>query len=81
MSTKKRVTCRDLSNAIAEMQARLEREKKHVADAASDALVTTDVALKLGDLNSRDLKRVMKLLAGHVDECLEQLEREKAAKK
>lgn len=81
MSSKKRVTYRDLSDAVAELQIRMEREKERVAAAVSEAFVTNDVALKLGDLSSRDLKRVMKLLAEHVDECLEQLENEKSAKK
>ena len=81
MSRKKLQTYGDMSRIIADIQKRMVEEKKRMANVMAEALLDDFSAAKLGDFSDTDLRRLMSLLAGHIDECIEILEQEKLAKK
>ena len=64
---------------IEKMQADMKKEKERMAGVMAVALLDDKVAVKLGDFSDTDLRRIMSLLAGHVDECVAVLNAEKAA--
>ena len=63
-------------NALLDRQA---QERKRMAAVMSDALLTDRIASRIGDYSDADLKRVMRLLSGHMDTCIVQVENEKKA--
>ena len=52
-----------------------------MAGVMAGALLDDRAAAKLGDYSDTDLRRIMSLLAGHIDESIATLEAEKRAKK
>ena len=64
-----------------DMQSKLTEERKRMSAVMSEALLDDLSAAKLGDYSDHDLRRIMSLLAGHIDSCIEILEQEKAARK
>ena len=42
--------------------------------------MTDEIALKLGNRSDADLKRIMSMLVGYVDECVASLDAEKQAR-
>lgn len=80
MSTKKRQTYNSMAKVIAEMQAKMDKERQRMAGVMADALLDGDGAAKLGDYNDTDLRRIMSMLAGYIDPCIKKLESEKQAK-
>ena len=70
-----------MARQLAVMQMRMAEERKRMAKVMAEALLDDMAAAKFGDFSDTDLRRLMSLLAGHIDECVRQLEAEKVAKK
>ena len=62
------------------MQADMEKEKERMAGVIAKAFMSDQTAAKLGRCSDADLKRVVSMLAGHIDECLAKLDAEKQAR-
>ena len=67
MSRKKKTTYGDMSRLMADMQRRMTEERKRMANVMSEALLSDIAATKLGDFSDTDLRRLMSLLSGHID--------------
>lgn len=70
----------DMLKSMAAMQARMEAEKKRMADIMADALMSSAAAASLGDLSDADIRKVMALLAQHIPDYADQVRAEKRAK-
>ena len=66
---------------MAEMQQKMTAEKERMAGVMASALLDDKAAALLGDFSDADLRRVMVLLAGHVEACAAQVNAEKQARK
>lgn len=80
MSRKKQQTYGEMAQSIEKMQAEMEKEKARMAGVMAKAFMSDQVAVKLGGCSDADLKRVVSMLAGYVDECLEKLDAEKRSR-
>lgn len=80
MAKKKQQNYGEMVKSIAKIQAEMEKEKERMAGVMVKALMTDQVAVTLGNCTDAELKKVMSMLAGHVDECLAALETEKQSK-
>lgn len=56
------------------------KERERMAGVMAAALLNNQTASKLGDYSDTDLRRIMSMLSGHIDECIKMLEVEKQAK-
>ena len=65
---------------IERMQADMKKERERMAGVLATALLNDQVAVQLGDYPDADLRRIMSMLSGHLDECIKILETEKQAK-
>lgn len=81
MSRKKQQTYGEMARLMAEMQKKMEAEKGRMAEVMASALLDDKAAALLGDFSDADLRRVMVLLAGHVEQCAAQVNAEKQARK
>ena len=81
MSKKKQQSYGDMAASIAKMQAEMEKEKERMAGVMAKAFMSGDVAVKLGRYSDKDLQAIVRKLAGHIDECVAELEAEKQARK
>ncbi len=81
MSKKKQQSYGDMAQSIEKMRAAMEKEKERMAGVMVKALLTDQTAVKLGNCTDAELKRVMSMLAGHVDECLAALEADRRTRK
>ena len=80
MAKKKHTTYGAMIRQIERMQADMKKERERMAGVLATALLNDQVAVKLGDYPDADLRRIMSMLSGHIDECIEALEAEKQAK-
>lgn len=80
MAKKRQPTYGELAKHIEKMKADMEKEKARMAEVMASAFMTDTTARKLGDCTDADLKRIMSMLADHVDECLDKLKAEKQDK-
>ena len=69
-----------LSKQIEALIAKRDKELTRLRDVINKSLMSDDLVIKLGDYSDADLKKIGKLLASKVDECIAQFEKEKAAK-
>lgn len=81
MSRKKQQTYGEMARLMAEMKKKMEAEKGRMAEVMASALLDDKAAALLGDFSDADLRRVMSLLAGHVEACAAQVKAEKQQKK
>ena len=81
MSRKKQQTYGEMARLMADMQKKMEAEKGRMAEVMASALLDDTAAALLGDFSDADLRRVMVLLAGHVEACAAQVKADKQAKK
>lgn len=81
MAKKKQQSYGDIAQSVKALVAQMEAEKERMAGVMAKAFMTDDVAVKLGGCTDAELKKVVSMLAGHVDECLAVLDAEKQAKK
>lgn len=80
MSRKKQPTYSEMAESVEKMLVEMQKEKERMAGVMVKALLDDQVAVKLGRCTDAELKRVMSMLAGHVDECLAVLDAEKQAR-
>lgn len=80
MSRKKQQTYGEMARLMAEMQEKMKKEKERMAGVMASALLDDKAAALLGDFSDADLRRVMVLLAGHVEQCAAQVKAEKQPK-
>ncbi len=80
MSKKKQQSYGEMAQNIEKMRAEMEKEKERMAGVMVKALMTNEVAIKLGDCSDAELRRVMSMLAGYVDECIARMEDEKRSR-
>ena len=69
-----------LSKQIEALLAKREKEMARLRDVINKSLMSDDLVTKLGDYSDADLKKIGKILASKVDDCIAQFEKEKAAK-
>lgn len=69
-----------LSKQIEALMAKREKEMTRLRDVINKSLMSDDLVTKLGDYSDADLKKIGKILASKVDDCIAQFEKEKAAK-
>ncbi len=81
MSKKKQQSYGEMAQSIEKMRAEMEKEKERMAGVMVKALLTDQTAVKLGNCTDAELKRVMSMLAGYVDECLVTLAAEKQSRR
>ena len=81
MSRKKQQSYGEMARLMAEMQQKMTAEKERMAGVMASALLDDKAAALLGDFSDADLRRVMVLLAGHVEACAAQVNAEKQARK
>lgn len=81
MSKKKQQSYGEMKVQIEKMAADMAREKERMAGVMAKALLDDHAAVKLGGYSDTDLKNIMRMLAGHIDECVAELEAEKQARK
>ena len=70
-----------LSKQIEALIAKREKELARLKDVITSGLLSDELVTKLGDYSDSDLKKIGKILASKVDDCIAQFEREKAAKR
>ena len=70
-----------LSKQIEALLAKREKEMARLRDVINKSLMSDDLITKLGDYSDADLKKIGKILASKVDDCIAQFEKEKADKK
>ena len=63
-----------------QMQVKINKERERMAGVMATALLDDQTAFKLGDYSDTDLRRIITMLSGHIDDCIEALEAEKQAK-
>ena len=80
MAKKKQPSYGEMKEQMARMAAEMEKEKERMAGVMVKALLNDQTAVKLGNCTDVELKRVMSMLADHVDECLETLAAEKRSR-
>ena len=81
MAKKKQQTYGSMARTVADMLAKMEEEKKRMSEVMATALLDDKAAAVLGDFSDADLRRVMVLLAAHVEDCAVQVQKEKQAAK
>ena len=69
-----------LSKQIEALLAKRDKELARLKDVITNGLLTDELVTKLGDYSDADLKKIGKILASKVDDCIAQFEKEKAAK-
>ena len=70
MSRKKQPSYGEMKEQAAKIAAEMEKEKERLAGVMAKAFMNDQVAVKLGGCSDADLKRVVSMLAGYIDECL-----------
>ena len=70
-----------LSKQIEALLAKRDKELARLKDVITNGLLTDELVTKLGDYSDTDLKKIGKILASKVDDCIAQFEKEKADKK
>lgn len=80
MAKKKQPTYAQMARLMEKMLSDMEKEKERMAWVMATAFLDDQTAVKLGDYTDAELKRIMSMLAGHVDECIAKLENEKQAR-
>lgn len=80
MAKKKQTTYGDMIRLMDQMQVKIKRERERLAGVMATALLNDQVAIQLGEYADADLRRIMSMLSGHIDECIKRLEAEKEAK-
>lgn len=80
MAKKKQTTYGKMLHQMEQTQAKMEKERERMASVMATALLNDQAAVKLGDYSNTDLRRIMSMLFGHIDECIKMLEAEKQAK-
>ena len=80
MSRKKQPSYGEMKEQAAKIAAEMEKEKERLAGVMAKAFMNDQVAVKLGGCSDADLKRVVSMLAGYIDECLAKLDAEKQAR-
>lgn len=79
MARKKRQTYNEVVRSIAEMQALLVTQKRHMVEVLAGAMDDRTAAM-LGDFNDAELRRVASLMFAHVGECVSQVKAEQRAR-
>ena len=69
-----------LSKQIEALLAKRDKELARLKDVITNGLLTDELVTKLGDYSDADVKKIGKILASKVDDCIAQFEKEKAAK-
>lgn len=69
-----------LSKQIEALLAKRDKELARLKDVITNGLLTDELVTKLGDYSDSDLKKIGKILASKVDDCIAQFEKEKVAK-
>lgn len=80
MARKKQKTFGEMQAELDALMTNMAQEKKRMAEVMASALMDDKAATLLGDFSDTDLRRVMTLLAGHVEQCAAQVRAEKQAK-
>lgn len=80
MAKKKQLSYGEMQKQMEKMAADMEKEKERMAGVMAAAFMTDATAAKLGNRSDADLKRIMSMLAGHIDECIATLDAEKQAR-
>ena len=80
MSRKKQPSYGEMKEQAAKIAAEMEKDKERLAGVMAKAFMNDQVAVKLGGCSDADLKRVVSMLAGYIDECLAKLDAEKQAR-
>ena len=76
MSAKKE-SYASITRKINALLDRQEQEKKRMSAVMSDALLTDRIATRIGDFSDADLRKVMRLLSGHLDACIAKVENDR----
>ena len=79
MAKKKHRSIAEMQDRMNELVAEIKEEKERMAGVMAKAFLTDEIALKLGNRSDADLKRIMSMLVGYVDECVASLDAEKQA--
>ena len=77
MAKRKQTTYGNMIRLMDQMQVEIKKERERMAGVMATALLNDQVAVKLGDYSDADLRRIMSMLSGHIDECIKRLETEK----
>ena len=77
MAKKKQPTYGEMARHIEKIQEDMKKEKERMTGVMATALMDNQAAIKLGDYSDADLKRIMSMLDGYVDECIVKFETEK----
>lgn len=80
MAKKRQPTYSEMVRLMEKMQSDMEKEKERMAGVMAAAFMTDQTAVKLGDCSDAELRRVMSMLAGYVDECMAKLDAEKRSR-
>lgn len=80
MAKRKQTTYGDMIRLMDQMQVKIKKERERMAGVMATALLDDQTAVKLGDYSDTDLRRIIIMLSGYVDECIKMLETEKQAK-
>ncbi|WP_304961077.1 hypothetical protein [uncultured Parabacteroides sp.] len=80
MAKKKHRSIAEMQDRMNELVAEIKEEKERMAGVMAKAFLTDEIALKLGNRSDADLKRIMSMLVGYVDECVASLDAEKQAR-
>ena len=80
MPKKKPTTYGDMIRLMDQMLIKAKKERERMAGVMAAALLDDQTAVKLGDCSDADLRRIISMLSGHIDECIRRLEAEKQAK-
>lgn len=79
MARKKRQTYNEVVRSIAEMQALLVTQKRHMVEMLAGAMDDQTAAM-LGDFNDAELRRVAALMFARAGECAAQVKAERRAR-
>ena len=81
MPKKKQQNYGEMKAQMEKMVAAMKQERERMAGVMATALLDDSAAVKLGGYSDKDLQNIMRMLAGHIDECVAVLEAEKQARR
>ena len=79
MARKKRQTYNEVVRSIAEMQALLVTQKRHMVEVLAGAMDDKTAAM-LGDFNDAELRQVARMMFAHAGDCAARVKAERRAR-